>query len=162
MRCWQEDGIDIPEGMTVQQYLIFWNYSICASTPSEPAPVLFINCHSVPFVDSIIQLSKLFETRTRNTLKNLVGKRVYIAETGRGKPVCRCTAIIGQPIRTEFREEWNQYRNQLGIPEGSAYDCADTTKVKYLYPLFDVRACVPFSPEEGKRHGRVWMETAEG
>ena len=61
-------------------------------------PVLFINCSGEPFVDWIIDGLKQFETRTRNTLKTLLswalGRRILIAETGHGRPLVRCSAVI--------------------------------------------------------------------
>ena len=65
-------------------------------------PVLFINCLRERFVDWIIGGLKLYETRTRNTLKKLLdtylGERILIAETGRGDPLVRCSAVIDQVI----------------------------------------------------------------
>ena len=120
--------------------------------------ILFINSSDQPFVDRIMILSKLYETRTRNTLKRLINETVYIAETGKGRPVVKCSLTIGKPIKVTSLKEWNQYRDYLGIPVGSKYDWTDSTKVKYLYPLSNVRTCDPFVPVDGIRHGRVWME----
>ena len=57
--------------------------------------IVFINCDLFPFISWIISGKKLFETRNRNTLKSLIGKTVFLAETGKGKrPVIRCIATI--------------------------------------------------------------------
>lgn len=121
--------------------------------------VLFINCSLFPFLDRIISLRKPWETRSRNTLRALIGCRVYLAETGRRRPLVRCSAVIGAPLVIRSRKEWNQYRSACCITRGSQYDWKPWTKQKYLYPLLDVVPCSPFTPPEGLRHGRVWMES---
>lgn len=122
-------------------------------------PVVFINCKRYPFVDMIMDGRKIVETRTANTLKALVGQRIMIAETGKGKPVVRCAATIAHVYKCSSREDW--YRSwgfYTGIEPGSDYDWNDNTKIKYLYHLKNVTPCPEFTPPEGKRHGRVWME----
>ena len=57
-------------------------------------PVVFINCSRIPFIDLIMARRKTMETRSRDTLRALVGQRVYLAETGHRRPVIRCSAII--------------------------------------------------------------------
>ena len=123
-------------------------------------PVVFINCSRFPFLDLIIDEYKLDETRTRNTLRAVVGKRVLLAETGHGRPpLVRASAVIGAPVVIRSREEWDRLRSRHRVPAGSAYDWTPSTTVKYLYPITGVVACRPFTPAEGVRHGRVWMET---
>lgn len=127
-------------------------------------PVLFINCSGEPFIDWIIDGLKQFETRTRNTLKTLLswalGERILIAETGHGRPLVRCSAVIDQVIAVYSREKWEEYLQSTWIPMGSKYDWQPTTKVKYLYHLSDVRPIAePFHlPQSCRRHGRVWAE----
>ena len=124
-----------------------------------PVPVVFINCRRIPFLDLIIGRRKPWETRTRNMLRALVGQRSYLAETGNGRPLVRCSAVIGDPLVIRSREDWELYREACGIPAGSDYDWHPWTRTKYLYPLLDVVACDPFRPPEGIRHGRTWMES---
>lgn len=125
----------------------------------EMIPVLFINCRSVPYVDRIIDRSKVYETRSRNTLDCLVGKRVLIAETGRGRSVIRCAATVRKVFPVTSRFEFDMFRTYTAVPEGDPYDWTEKTTVKWLYELSDVRPVpVPFHPEGGPRHGRVWME----
>lgn len=131
-----------------------------SALPKVPAfPVLFINCDGVPFMDKIITLTKSFETRSRNTLRRFEGQTVYLAETGKGHPpVVRCTASVGSAVDVRSRSAWDRLRSVTCVPAESKYDWKEDTKVKYLYPLFDVRpVSVPFIPS-GIRHGRVWME----
>ena len=123
-------------------------------------PIVFINCSKYPFIDEIMNGSKKFETRTRDTLSRFWGERVLIAETGKGHSLVRCSAVIGPTYMVTDRKDWDdRFRKDACIIPGSSYDWNTETKVKYLYKLVDVRpVSVPFTPAEGKRHGRVWME----
>ena len=126
-------------------------------------PILFINCDLFPFIDWIMDYLKLDETRTRNMLRALVGQRVLLAETRRGRrPLVRCSCVIGDPVAVRSREEWDRLRHLHYIPAGCRYDWQPGTKVKYLYPITDIIPCDPFTPPEGIRHGRVWMEYTPG
>lgn len=122
-------------------------------------PILFINCSRFPFVDQIMSLEKPLETRKKDMLRNLVGKRVLIAETcDHVRPLVKCSAFIeyGHPVYT--RAEWDLLRKYTRIEEGSSFDWTPSTSVKWVYRLTDVRPVDPFNPPEGSRHGRVWME----
>ena len=122
-------------------------------------PVVFINCSRFPFLFWIMAGMKLYETRTRNTLRALVGQQVYLAMTGKGKPVVMCSVIIGDPIVTKSRSAFAAFRKACCISYRSQFDWKHGTKAKYLYPLLDVQPVLdPFTPPEGVRHGRVWME----
>ena len=121
-------------------------------------PVVFINCSKYPFLVWIMEGLKIYETRTRNTLKQLVGQTVYLAETGRGKPVIKCYAKITEVYEVRTRKEYNSLRALTRIVRGSDYDWKRETKVKYFYKLENVQPVPEFIPPEGIRHGRVWME----
>lgn len=127
-------------------------------------PVLFINCSRDPFVEWIMNHLKQYETRTKNTLKafleTYLNERILIAETGHGRPLVRCSAVIDQVIAVHSQEEWNDYLECTWVPVGSEYDWKPDTKVKYLYHLKDVRPVAePFRlPQSCVRHGRVWAE----
>ena len=127
-----------------------------------PVAVVLINCDAVPFLDRIIYGGKPFETRTRNMLRSLVHTPVMLAETHRGRrPVIRCYATIGAPRVVRSREEWEKYRPLACIPAGSRYDWQPNTRAKWIYPLLNVRPCVPHTiPENARiiRHGRTWIE----
>ena len=125
-------------------------------------PVVFINCTSAPFLDDIMSGRKVFETRTRDTLGRLAGRRVLLAETGNGRPVIRCSAVIGEAIPVRSAQEWRSLRHAHNIKRGNRYDWQPGQRVKYCYPLRDVwPLAVPFTPPEGTRHGRAWMEYDE-
>lgn len=124
-------------------------------------PVVYINCREHPFCDSILRGCKTFETRTRNTLGCLVGKKCLFVETGTGKHAkTRFYATIDSVIRIDSKEQFEQYRNECGIVPGSDYDWKPETKTKYLYHLTDITGEdeyeISFSKEH--RHGRVWAE----
>ena len=122
-------------------------------------PVIFINCTVEPYVDDIMGKLKLYETRTRNTLGRFIGERVLFAETGRGAPLVKCSAVIDQVISVHTREAWEEYLQYTWIPVGSAHDWQPDTKVKWLYHLTDVKPVVPFRlGPDCRRHGRVWAE----
>jgi predicted transcriptional regulator len=120
-------------------------------------PIVFINCLVFDFIFAIMTGKKLYETRTRNTLKQLVGKRVFLCKTGKGKKLVMCSAIIESITIVDNVKSWKQYRKACCIATGSKYDYIPGTK-KYLYRLTDVKPVKAFVPAEGKRHGYVWME----
>lgn len=119
--------------------------------------VLFINCKLFPFVSWIISGLKLFETRNRNTLKSIIGKRVFLAETGLYKrPLICCLATIDNPIIMDNLKDYNRYRKQAMIKKGSVYDFIPGKK-KYLYPLSSVEKINPFFlPDNAAYHGRIF------
>lgn len=121
-------------------------------------PIIFINCRKRPFLDQILLGDKRYETRTRNMLGRFLGERVLLAETGNGRPVVRCSAVITEVHAVYTQECWEKFRSSARIPKGSEYDWKPETKVKWLYKLDGVVACYPFTPPESIRHGRVWME----
>lgn len=125
-------------------------------------PVIFINCTVEPYVDDIMGKLKLYETRTRNTLGRFIGERILFAETGHGRPLVKCSAVIDQVISVTTREQWEEYLQYTWIPVGSGHDWQPDTKVKWLYHLTDVKPVVPFIlPKSCRRHGRVWAEYRE-
>lgn len=126
--------------------------------PDSNIPTVFINCRKYPFIGLIRVSLKVYETRNRNTLRTLVGKRVILAETGNGTPVAGCTAVIGEPLKITHRVIWEEVRRSACIDSGSSYDWKPDTKQKYIYPLYDVRTIAPYQITKGRRHGRVWME----
>lgn len=107
--------------------------------------------------------TKIYETRTRNTLKSLLtwalGERVLIAETEKGKPVVRCSAVIDHVKAVYTRSGWDELRSNTRVLTGSEYDWKPDTKVKWLYHLTDVQPVDAFTlPDSCRRHGRVWAE----
>ena len=120
-------------------------------------PVIFINCKHYPFVKWIEEGTKKYETRNRNTLYRFIGERVLIAETGHGKPVVKCSAVISQAIELFTEDAWRKHVTALDVPLFSEYDWQPGTRKKVLYKLTDVQPVTPFTPD-GRRHGRVWME----
>lgn len=125
-------------------------------------PVIFINCKEEPFVDDIISYLKQYETRNRNTLSRFLGERILIAETGKGAPLVKCSAVIDEYIEVYTREQWDKYLELTWVPIGSSYDWQPDTKKKVLYHLSNIQTVTPFRlPSSAKRHGRLWAEYNE-
>lgn len=117
---------------------------------------VYINCSKYPFIDWILDGRKQYETRSRDMLRDLAGKRVYLIETGtHGKPVVRASAIL-RPGRKVDRS--SLALRQAAMIDGSTYDIpANSTKV--FYRLADVRPVSPFHlPEIRINHGRSYTE----
>ena len=125
-------------------------------------PVIFINCKEFPFVQQIMNGTKTYETRNRNTLKRFIGEHVLIAETGNGAPIIRCSATIWGTVEVFTRSAWLYYMPYTEIPNGSRYDWQPGTKKKVLYRLENVQRIKPFELNAfSRRHGRVWAECTQ-
>lgn len=125
-------------------------------------PAIFINCSRHPFIQKIMSLDKLYETRTRNTMKKLMesylGERILLVETGNGDPIVRCSAVIDHVIAVYTKSDWEKYLPYT-MTAGTDYDWKPDTKVKWLYHLSDVQPVEPFAlPDSCCRHGLVWAE----
>ena len=121
--------------------------------------VVWINSSSAPFLDDIFNRLKPFETRSRNMLASLIGKRVILAESSRGQRLARCSAVIRSVTPVASKAEWDALRSLHRVPVGNQYDWKPGTRVKYLYKLTDVRRLRPFRiPSEGIPHSRSWFE----
>ena len=124
--------------------------------------IVFINCDLFPFVSWILAGKKIYETRNRNTLKRLIGKTIYIAETRNGKkPVVKCIATIASSTTIVTKKEYNRLRKQAMIKKDSVYDFIPGKK-KVFYKLENVKPVQEFTPENGIHHGRSWMECNTG
>lgn len=120
---------------------------------------MYINCRAWPFIAWILSGAKLYETRTRNTLRALVGQRVALIETGTGHtPTVRGYATIASAERVEYSD--TEARKAARIL-GTSYDIRpDGAKVFYL--LADVQPCTPYPvPADRVNHGRAWTTYTE-
>lgn len=129
-------------------------------------PAIFINCSRHPFIRQIMDFDKLYETRTKNTMKKLMesylGERILLVETGNGDPIVRCSAVIDHIIAVYTQSEWEKYLPYT-MTAGTDYDWKPNTKVKWLYHLSDVQPVTPFIlPKSCRRHGIVWAEYEGG
>ena len=111
----------------------------------------------VPYAKAIVQGYKPIETRTRNMLGKLVGHRVAVIRTRRGKR----PMMIGYVdiVSAEYRTaEWLDANRDLTlIPEGSKHDC--TGKGKWCYTLANPNEQEPYPlPKWAIRHGRSYCE----
>lgn len=121
-------------------------------------PVVFVNSKKISYVDLIIDGKKKYETRHRNTLRSLVGRRILIAETGKGTPKIRCSAVLKSAEQIKTLGEWAMLRSETCVPEDSEHDWNFKRPGKWIYKLEDVREQIGLPWKEGKRHGIVWME----
>ena len=164
MKEWY-DQVESPEDHALYECPTVYDYIACEIgryvTPVKGiamTPVVFINCRREPFVDEILGGLKQYETRNRNTLKRFLGQRILLAETGKGSPLVKGSAVIAEIVEVYTREAWEEYLQFTWVPVGSDYDWKPDTKKKVLYRLTDVQRIPPFRVSEGIRHGRVWME----
>lgn len=118
---------------------------------------IYINCKEYPFIDWIISGSKLYETRTKDTLSKLVGKRVFLIETGKHSvPVVRAVAKIAWSDRCSYSDVIA--RKQARIKD-TKYDIKPGSE-KVFYFLMSVHPVYnPFPvPASRVNHGRSYTE----
>ena len=119
---------------------------------------IFVNeCGCIGYADAIVEGYKTIETRGRNMLRSLVGSRVAIIRTKRGK----APTVIGYAniVRAEFCpvERFDALRDQTLVPPGSRYDA--TERGKWCYHMTEPERCNPYPlPTDAIRHGRSWCE----
>ena len=91
----------------------------------------------IRYAEAIARGLKRIETRNRNTLAKLLGEKVAIVRTRRGK------------------RGLDEHRSITLIPVGSKYD----TGPSWGYWLDDAEECEPYPlPANAVRHGRSWCE----
>ena len=121
---------------------------------------IFVNENGgVPYASAIVNGIKTVETRGRNMLAALVGERVAIIRTRRGKaPMVVGYATIYTATHGTQAEMNSDYMRSLTlIPEGSTYDSGAAGK--WCYWLSYARPCNPYPlPSSAIRHGRSWCE----
>lgn len=121
---------------------------------------MFVNqlSHSgIKYADAIVEAYKDIETRNRNMLSALIGERVAVVRTIKGKKpmVIGYVDVIGASFCKA--EDFDKYVNHHCVPLGSAY--APHGKGKWFYHLANAEKCVPFLlPASAIRHGRSWCE----
>lgn len=120
---------------------------------------IYINCRVYPFIAWILSGVKLYETRTRNTLRALIGQRVALIETGTGHaPTVRGYATIASAERIEHSD--TEARKAARIL-GTSYDIRPGG-AKVFYKLEDVQPCTPYPvPADRVNHGRSWTTYTE-
>ena len=123
---------------------------------------VFVNCSLFHFINWIISGLKKYETRNRNTLKQLIGKKVYLVETGKHKkPLVRCSCLIAEGFTVGNIYEYEQFRPETMVKAGTVYDFIPGKK-KTFYKLEKVQSVPAFPlPDNIIRHGRTWAELIE-
>jgi hypothetical protein len=116
---------------------------------------IYINCSKYPFIRWIKEHKKLFETRNKNTLKQFIGERVYLIETGKGKNIVSCSCVIESVMIIDNLKQWAEMRKYTKIRKNSMYEMKQGKK-KYLYKITDIMPCEPFIAN-GKRCGYTYQ-----
>ena len=119
---------------------------------------IFVNENGgIRYAEAIVIGYKTVETRSKNMLSDLIGLRVAIIRTRRGKsPVVVGYADIVSSA--PMNDKWlNENRDKTLIPPGSMYDAKGWGK--WCYFLENAEKCDPFPlPSSAIRHGRSWCE----
>ena len=109
----------------------------------------------IRYAEAIAKGLKRIETRNRNTLANLLGEKVAIVRTRRGKNPTVVGYVHMFCVSREDRGWLDDHRMATLIPVGSKYDTAP----KWCYWLDDAEECEPYPlPANAVRHGRSWCE----
>jgi hypothetical protein len=111
---------------------------------------IHINCKVHDFTGQILRGEKKIETRFKPTLSDFIGKRVGIIRTGtskakKGHPAISYlvgSAIIGEPIVYHNEEEFDRDYDKHLVDRNSEFYIR-SGKVKYGYPMLDVRRMEP-------------------
>lgn len=119
---------------------------------------IFVNEDSgVHYADAIVKGFKTVETRNKNMLSSVIGLRVAIISTRKGrKPMVIGFADIVSGSR--LNGKWlDENRDKTLIPKGDKYDAGGCPK--WCYFVENPEECTPFPlPDTAIRHGRSWCE----
>lgn len=111
----------------------------------------------VDYAMAIVGGYKTIETRSRNTLKSLVGERVAVIRTsrrgGKSKVVGYVTVALAYDV--DNYAHFDIHRDHTLIPVGSKYDMEVGGK-KWFYLLENPEKCKPYTPQYCGNHGRSW------
>ena len=119
---------------------------------------IFVNENGgIRYAEAIVKGIKLAETRNRDMLSKLVGERVAIVRTRRGKKAEVIGYVTIMHKQFCFMEHFRDLEKYHLVPEGSKYDA--TSKGKWLYWMDGAEECTPFPlPSDAVRHGMSWCE----
>ncbi len=111
----------------------------------------------VPYAQALVNGYKTAESRNKDMLSALVGKRVAIIRTMRGHApqVVGYVTITGKTF-CNFSDFQKLYNFHL-VPQGSQFDAHG--RGKWLYWIDNPEPCAPYDlPISAVRHGRSWCE----
>lgn len=115
---------------------------------------IYINCRRYPFVTWILDGWKPYETRTERALHPLIGQRVFLIETGRGKSMIIGSATIASAQLVFYSDVLKRQQAQI---LGTDYDILPKS-YKWFYRMKDTEWLpkpIP-APETRKNHGRSY------
>ena len=119
---------------------------------------IFVNENGcIHYAELIARGIKIAETRNRDMLRSLVGQRVAIVRTKRGKHpmIVGYVDIVAKTFVSV--EEFPKLFDLHLVPPGSMYDAKD--RGKWCYYLEGAEECDPFPlPSDAVRHGMSWCE----
>jgi len=124
---------------------------------------IHINDELDDFTGQIIRGEKTIETRPKPTLSQYIGKRVGIIKTGTSKQTPAKSylvgsAIIGKPIVYHNEEEFDRDYDKHLVDKTNKKYYIKSGKVKYGYPLIDVKRIEPVELILTDREG--WTPTS--
>ena len=120
---------------------------------------VYINCSEAPFIDQILARVKHYETRKKNMLRDLVGRRVFLISTGTGAPTIEGLATISGAQLVPYSDARKRAHAKI---TGTPYDI-QPGGAKWFYTLSDVQRLphpLPV-PAARKNHGRSWTTWEE-
>ena len=105
---------------------------------NRPQIGININDKDQDFTGQILRGEKVIETRSRNVFRKLVGRRVGLIRTGKGKAKLVGYALVGRPIEYKNEEDFRKDYDKHRVEPQSKYDI-QLPKGKIGYPLTEVR-----------------------
>ena len=106
-----------------------------------------INDKDYPFTDYILDGIKTIETRRTNSLKSVVGQRVGIIRTGRGKAMIVGYVDVARVKRYDTENEFRKDYTKHLVEKDSKYDIS--ADGKYGYILENPQRCEPVAAPRG-------------
>lgn len=119
---------------------------------------IFVNENGcIHYAQLIVNGYKTIETRNRNMLKSLIGKRVAVIKTRRNKSPMIVGYVDIKYSDFCLAKYFDNYRDRTFVLDGSPYDVHG--KGKWMYFLENAEKCDPFPlPHDAIRHGLSWCE----
>lgn len=110
----------------------------------------------IHYAQAIVGSYKPLETRGRNMLSKLIGDRVAVIRTRRGKKPLVLGYVNIDSAERRSKDWLDKNRDKTLIPPGSKYD---SDRPRWCYALSGAEKCDPYPlPEDAIRHGRSWCE----
>lgn len=122
------------------------------------------NGQEIDYIELIMQKLKSLETRNKDTLKALMGKRVALidrAHKHNGKLLIRGFATIASSTTIDSKSQYERLQYAHLVPPSSCYWWDECTKKKVMYKLTEPERALFELPELRTNHGRSYTEFDE-